>query len=333
MASDPFNSVAAELREALRRACKATFGSAPVEMIAPIGGGASGAHPFRVQIGGRRYLARLEGPASPLRNPHQYEAMRIASAAGIAPHVHYINEANRIAITDFVDERPLSNFPGGIPALAEAVGAILGRVQATQLFPSFTEYPDIVSRLWRWVCQTGLFAPGVLDSCTEHLARIRDAYAWSSVELASSHNDPVPRNILFDGTRLWLIDWESAYRNDPLVDVAIALDSFAPTPELEDVLLRAWLGQRPHSSFLDRLVKVRALTRLYYAGVFFSASASASGPLADRSLSPPTVEAFRRSIQNGAILPGSPEAKHMLGKMYLASFMTGDLPPGLDAAV
>src|SRR3954451_23337127 len=109
MASDPFNSVAAELREALRGACKATFGSAPVEMIAPVGGGASGAHPFRVQIGGRRYPARLGGPASPLRNPHQYEAMRIASAAGIAPHIHYIDEANRIAITDFVDELSLSN--------------------------------------------------------------------------------------------------------------------------------------------------------------------------------------------------------------------------------
>jgi thiamine kinase-like enzyme len=40
----------------------------------------------------------------------------------------------------------------------------------------------------------------------------------------SSHNDSIPSNILFDGDRLWLIDWESAYRNDPLVDVAIVLD-------------------------------------------------------------------------------------------------------------
>jgi hypothetical protein len=39
----------------------------------------------------------------------------------------------------------------------------------------------------------------------------------------SSHNDPVPANILFDGRRPWLIDWEWAYRNDPLVDVAIVL--------------------------------------------------------------------------------------------------------------
>jgi hypothetical protein len=332
MENDSFDAVADAHRETMRKAIDAAFGSARVDMIAPVGGGASGAFPFRVHIGDRRYLARLEGAASSLRNPHQYEAMRIASAAGLAPHLHYIDEVNRVAIMDFVEERPLSTFPGGPPALADAIGTIMGRVQRTPPFPRFVEYPDIVSRLWRWVCQTGLFAPGVLEPCTEHLARIRETYEWGTAQSVSSHNDPVPRNILFDGQRLWLIDWESAYRNDPLVDVAITLDSFASTPELEDVLLRAWLAQRPHASFSDRLVKVRALTRLYYAGVFLSASANASGPLADRDLSAPTVAAFRRSIHSGEIRPGSSEAKHTLGKMYLASFMTGDNPPGLDAA-
>jgi aminoglycoside phosphotransferase (APT) family kinase protein len=71
------------------------------------------------------------------------------------------------------------------------------------------------------VCRTGLFAPGVLDAYTEHLARIREIYVWDSEKSVSSHNDPLPNNILFDGERLWMIDWESAYRNDPLVDVAI----------------------------------------------------------------------------------------------------------------
>jgi hypothetical protein len=35
-------------------------------------GGASGALTFRVAVGDRRYLLRIEGPASPLRNPYQY---------------------------------------------------------------------------------------------------------------------------------------------------------------------------------------------------------------------------------------------------------------------
>ncbi len=117
----------------------------------------------------------------------------------------------------------------------------------------------------------------------------------------SSHNDPVPRNILFDGRRLWLIDWESAYRNDPLVDVAITLDNLAPSPALEAALLHAWLGRRPDEAMLARLALVRAFTRLYYAGVFLSASAAALGALADRSLSVPTVSDFRTAIRDGRL--------------------------------
>ena len=259
--------------------------------------------------------------------------MRIASDAGIAPKVHHIDESNRVAVLDFVEEQPLRSFPGGPSALSHAIGTILGRVQGTSLFPRFVEYPVIVGRLWWWVCQTGLFAPGVLDPCTEYLASLRETYVWDTAGSVSCHNDPVPRNILFDGQRLWMIDWESAYCNDPLVDVAITLDNFAPTPELEQLLLLAWLGKKASASVFDRLARVRALTRLYYAGVLLSASAAASGPIADRDLSSPTVAAFRRSIHNGETKPGSPKAKHMLGKMYLSSFMTGAVPPGLDAAV
>ena len=333
MTDDPFAAVAESHREPVRKALVAGFGSARLDKIAPVGGGASGAFPFRASIGDRHYLVRVEGPASPLRNPHQYESMRIASAAGVAPRVHHIDEANRIAIMDFVEERPLSTFPGGPRALADAVGRMVRRVQETPTFPSFIDYPEMVGRLWWWICQTGRFAPGVLDPVTERLAQIRETYMWDQTQSVSSHNDPVPRNILFDGRRLWIVDWESAYRTDPLVDVAITLDGFAPTPELEDVLLRAWLGPRSHGEISDRLIKVQALTRLYYAGVLLSASADASGPWEDGDLSAPTAAIFRRSIQDGDIGPGSPAAKHSLGKMYVASFMSGHRPPGLDAAV
>src|SRR6202042_1571108 len=128
----------------------------------------------------------------------------------------------------------------------------------------------------------------VLDPVNERLAAIREAYVWDRAASVSCHNDPVPANILYDGNRLWLIDWESAYRNDPLVDVAITSDHFARTPELREALLRAWLGRPPDEALNVRLDLVRALTRLYYAGVFFSASALAPRAAPDPSLTAPT---------------------------------------------
>ena len=329
MSKDPFEIIAANHRETARAALRGAFGPAPVRTISPVPGGVSGASVFRAQVGGRRYVLRIEGEASPLRNPHQYASMQIAAKAGIAPRVHYVDEQARVAVIDFIETQPLAAYPGGPAGLAGALGELLARLQATETFPHFVIYPDIVARLWAHVCRTGLFAPGVLDVATERLARIREGYVWTSEHSVSSHNDVLPRNILFDGRRLWLIDWESAYRNDPLVDIAMALDNFAPSPELEEVLLRAWLDRERDEKVSAGLAPARALTRLYYAGVLFSASALANRPEPDRDISALTLDEFTRAIRGGRLKPDTFETSHALGKMYLASFLSGERPPGL----
>ena len=334
MVTDHLDIFPAAHREMVLSALVAVLGPARISAITPVAGGASGASTFRVEAGNRRYFLRMEGPASPLRNPHQYVSMHIAAEAGIAPRIHYVDEATRVAVTDFIEEQPLESYPGGPRALVQRLGELLGRVQTTSPFPRFVEYPDIVARLWAHVCRTGLFAPGVLDAHTERLERIRELYVWDPNKSVSSHNDPVPRNILFDGERLWLIDWESAYRNDPLVDVAIVLDNLAPSPELAGVLLQAWLGRPADEALCAQLALIRALTRLYYAGVLLSASgATASRALPDNDFSAPTLPEYRLAIREGRLKPGAPETKHILGKMFLASFFSGVAPPELDAAV
>lgn len=333
MSNDSLSAVPAAHRENVRSALVTAFGYAPIGAITPIGGGASTASTFRIEVRDRRYLLRVEGQPSPLRNPHQYVSMRIAAEAGIAPNIHYVDEEDRIAVIDFIEQQPLKTYRGGPRALARALGELLWRVQATAMFPKFVNYPDIVARLWAHVCRTGLFAAGVLDAPTERLGRIREACAWDSASSVSSHNDPIPSNILFDGERLWLIDWESACRNDPLVDVAIMLDNLAPSPELEELLLQAWLGRVPDEALRARLAPVRALTRLYYAGVLLSASAAAGRASADTDLSAPTVPDFQQAIREGRLEPGAAETKHIMGKMFLASFFSACAPPGFDAAV
>jgi hypothetical protein len=329
MSKDTLEIIAANHRETAHAALRAAFGAAPVSAIRPVPGGVSGASVFRAEIDGRRYVLRIEGPASPLRNPHQYASMQIASEAGIAPRLHYVDEHARVAVMDFIETRPLASYPGGPVGLASALGELLARLQATTTFPHFVIYPDIVARLWAHVCRTGLFAPGVLDVATERLARIREGYVWKSEYSVSSHNDVLPRNILFDGRRLWLIDWESAYCNDPLVDVAVALDNFAPSPELEVVLLRAWLDRERDEKVSAGLAAAKALTRLYYAGVLFSASAVGNRPEPDSDISALTYEEFTRAIHSGRLKPDTFETSHALGKMYLASFLSGARPPGL----
>jgi len=257
MSVDPFAALAQP--DGVRSALATVFGRARIGPIVALTGGATTASVYRIEVGERPYLLRIEGQPSPLRNPHQYASMRIAAEAGIAPKILYVDEAARIVVTDFIEQVALEAYPGGPPALARALGELLARGQATEVFPCFVEYPDIVARLFAHVRRTGLFAGGVLDQHVERLELLRGAYRASSSRSVSSHNDVVPNNILFDGRRLWLIDWESAYCNDPLVDVAIVLDGIARSPELEEVLLGAWLGRTPDESIRARLDVVRAI--------------------------------------------------------------------------
>lgn len=328
-------------RDVAREALTAVCGAAPIEAIVAIAGGMTTAAVYRVASAGRKYLLRIEGEPSPLRNPHQYAAMDIAAAAGIAPRVHYVDEAARVVVMDYVEQVPLKAFPGGLAALARALGDLFARVQATPAFPRYSNdrhpeiasYPDVVARLFAHVRRTGLFAEGALDRHAERLELVIKSYEAGKTGLVSSHNDPVPGNILFDGDRLWLIDWESACRNDPLVDIAIVLDGLMRTPELGEAFVEAWLGRAPDEAILARLEVIRALTRLYYAGVFLSVSAAASWMKNDTDLSVPSVADFRRAIEEGRSNAGAPETRHVQGKMFLASFLSGAATPGFGIVV
>jgi hypothetical protein len=305
------------LHDKTRAALAATFGAAPVSVLSAVTGGASGALAFRLQSSERDYVLRLEGPRTPFRNPYQYTCMRIASDAGIAPALHHADDANGVLIMDFIRHIPLAGYPGGPTALASALGTFARGLQDSVQFPALGDYRDFVTRM---LARLGaLSAPGLLDAHIEGLARIRAACSWDATTHVSSHNDPNPRNILFDGRRLWLIDWETAYRNDRLVDVAILAENLAATPELEAALLRSWLSSTPDAELRRRLALIRLLTRVYYASLLSFLSVNPQSPL--RDLNAPSPEQFRAMFASGQLKPA--EAGLTLAKMLLVSFRTG----------
>src|SRR5689334_17107563 len=103
MKHDPFAPLSAAQRHGAQQALAAVLGTAAVPGIRPLTGGVSGAFVFLVEAGGRRFVLRIEGPASPLRNPHQYSSMRIAAEQGIAPRIHYLDADARVVMMDFIE--------------------------------------------------------------------------------------------------------------------------------------------------------------------------------------------------------------------------------------
>lgn len=212
--------------------------------------------------------------------------------------------------------------------LVKELGALIAKVQAAPLFPSLGDYPDAIGDLLIGLKNSPLLTPGELEPHAEGLALIRSALPWDPLSLVSSHNDPNPRNILFDGERLWLIDWELASRNDPLVDLAILTTEFAETSELEGLLLGAALGVVPDRRLRARLHVTRLLTRLFYGSIVLD-SLGGAPPLAQQAVGAAfTPAGFRSAVAEGRLASGTPDTAYAFARMSLAAFLDGIGAPG-----
>lgn len=332
MLSDPVDHIPEDRRQRARSALAATFGRSPVTSLEPITLGAS-ASSYRIAVGGRPYLLRLEGERrNEVRDPHRsYVCMRVAAEAGIAPAVRHADPVAAVAITDYVPHRPMADFLRAAPDLVRDLGRLVARLQAIPAFPPVFDYPTMVGKLFDGLLEAGRFASGLLDPHREGFERIRQAYSWDSGALVSSHNDLSPANILFDGERLWFIDWETAYRNDPFVDVATLATFIAGSPELEEALLLSWLGRGADRTERARLALMRSLARLYYGCAASLNAAHMLGTAApETDFAAPTGAEFVAAVEQGRLALGGPEAQRIVGKMFLASFLAGVTAPEFE---
>jgi len=327
-----FDAIPADHRETARSAVAAAFGAAPLATLQPVAGGASGALIYRLEVGERPYLLRVETARDIFRNPSRsYACMRIAAEAGVAPPLRHADPTAGVAIMDFLPNRPLDAYPGGPEGLVRDLGRLMARLQATPVFPPLGDYLLVLNGMFGHLRDSGPFAAGLLGPHQVGFERIRQAYPWDAAALVSSHNDPNPRNILFDGERLWLVDWELSFRNDPLADLAIIANELCPTPALETALLEAWLGRTPDRLLRARLLLMRQLTRLFYACLMLTAGGGRGAPETD--LSALSEAEFRAGLREGRIKAGAPETLHILGKMVLAGFLAGLCAPGFEEAL
>jgi aminoglycoside phosphotransferase (APT) family kinase protein len=319
-------------REKVEGALAAAFGADGARAVRAVGGGASGALTFRVATGAGDFLLRLETLTGPMRNPYQYECLRIAAEAGIAPPVQFLNEEAGVLVMPFLDVRPLESFPGGPEALAAEGGSLLARLHETTPFPSHGDHLENLARLLAALPAVGRVAAGLLDEHAAGFARIRAAYPWDPSSFVSAHNDPNQFNLLYDGERLWLIDWETASRNDPFLDLATMGTYAAPTDELRSVLLRAGLGREVNEVDVAHYTLMSLLVRLFAGSILLMiVPDAAGGPHTD--LTATTPEAFGEAIASGELVAGQPATTLAFAKLSLQGFLDGLATPDVQRAL
>jgi aminoglycoside phosphotransferase len=291
-----------DLRPAVERGLNAAFGTSSLDSLVALGGGLSGARIYKIRVGGIAYLLRIEGARDALRDPVRgYACLTIAAQALLAPRVRYANAEDGVAITDFIIARPLSlEYRGSRDHLRVELAQAVRSLHATPGFPPFIDYLDALDAMMTRLEASGLLTSEVLTPALAAYRAVTAIYRRLTPDLVSSHNDLNPRNILYDGQRLWLIDWEAAFRADRYVDLAALANTYAQDDAAEALFLRTYFGEDAGLARRARLFLARQISHVFHALAFLNGVAAERPDLRPaKDLAPPSLEDLHLALEAG----------------------------------
>ena len=295
---------------AVTHGLQTAFGVNEYEAIHPLTGGLSTALACKIVVRKNPYLLKILRTEM-IGNPsHEFTCMQTAAEAGIAPRIWYASVEDRILITDFVEAQP---YPDD---LAPLIAPTLRRLHSLPHFPKVVDYFDAIDGFIRRFQAAKLLPESETSELFHRYAGVQKVYPRHAADLVASHNDLKPQNVLFDGSRIWLVDWESAFLNDQYADLAIAANFFVKDETQEESYLQAYFGEPVNAYRRSRFYLMRQAVSMFYATLLLL-EAARSGLSIDVGMTTPGFRAFHEDLIAGRIDMMNAEAKLQYGMIHL----------------
>jgi thiamine kinase-like enzyme len=171
---------------------------------------------FIVESGGQRFFGRLgvDLPHHGISRRNEARMATLAAEIGIGPPIRYARDG--ILVADFIDGRPLEASDLHAAETLGRAAQLLRRLHRPA--PVDSAAFDLRAVCLRYLSQ--ISTTELADGHRQWISRTLDAVPHLPTH-AVIHADLVPENLIDDGERLWLVDWEYASRGDPATDLAI----------------------------------------------------------------------------------------------------------------
>ncbi len=187
----------------------------------PLSGGITNLN-FLVEDAGKRYVVRIGNdiPVHQVMRFNELAASRAAHAAGLSPAV--VHHEPGVLVLDYIASTPLDEAAVCDPEMLARIVPLLRLCHR--------EIPQHLrgAALMFWVFHVVRdYTATLREGGSAYLAKLPELMvaadrleaAVGAVEIVFGHNDLLPANLLDDGERLWLIDWDYAGFNSPLFDL------------------------------------------------------------------------------------------------------------------
>ncbi len=215
----------------------------------PLEGGITNRN-YRATFAGREHVIRLPGRDTELLGIDRAAEGRAASAAaelGVAPPVTAVLEDPPCLVCEFVPGRQVTEEDLREPGLLENLARTLARLHQGGQAPRVAFSPfRVVEDYDATARRRGASIPDDFAPAHARAKRIEAALGDAGEHApVLCHNDLLAGNLLVDGDRIWIVDWEYAGSGDRWFDLGNLAVNNGLGPDEEDRLLAAYFDQPP----------------------------------------------------------------------------------------
>ncbi len=301
---------------AVKKALQAAFDVDKFEDIERLTKGLSGASVFKIMVHGEPFLLRIITRTETRDKPAYYfDCLQIAAKAGLAPKIHYLDIEDRVSITDFIEAKYF--------AIADARLKMADMIKELHVLPKFAHQLNFIEASDNFLqkFKASNIAP---ESDTRDIfksyERITNVYPRNdAANLVSCHNDIKPDNIIFDGSRPWLVDWEAARLNDRYVDLVSIANFVVKNDADETGFLKRYFGDE-----LDEYKRARFFLMSQVVHMFcftLCTIISSGGKSINININTDSFDEFHDGLWDCKINLADNDAKLQYGLVHLKEFL------------
>lgn len=233
--------------------------------LTPLSGGITNRN-YRVDVaGGReRYVIRLGGNDTHLlgiSREVEHAATVAAAGVGVGAEVLAFLRPEGYLVTRFIEGTQLDDLDVHAPHVVERVADSLHRFHGGPAIPGLFVPLRIVEAYAALARDGGIRIPLEFGLAQAIGRRIELALLSNPIELRPCHNDLLPGNLIDDGARMRILDWEYAGMGDPLFDLGNFSVNNGLTADEDAAFLAAYDARPdPRPDRLARLVLFRVVS-------------------------------------------------------------------------
>jgi thiamine kinase-like enzyme len=201
---------------------------------------------YRVRMGDGDYVIRVTSADTALLEidrEAEYRAAQAAAQLGLGPPVAaFLPEAGCL-VTEFIPGRPLPPEELGDPAMLPQVArAVRGFHDGPAIPARFSSF-RVVEHYARTALERGAVLPGGYDAARRVAREIEALLVGPEHVPVPCHNDLLNANMIHDGVRVRLVDWEYAGMGDRYFDLGNLSINNGLDEDADQRLLSAYFGE------------------------------------------------------------------------------------------